>query len=153
MNEKELGEALLGQTPAPPSAPADTRALTRRILARDRGRVRLLTGLIVVLWAVSAALIFALLYRFLTLFPKHEHAILTADHSQLSPAELRHMQQMQFLVVGKVIRIVVFSVASLTLAALGTVALVFVSRSATLRQVNASLAEIAEQLRQLRSPP
>ena len=36
------------------------------------------------------------------------------------------------------------------LAALSTVALVFTSRRATLRQVNANLAAIAEELRQLR---
>jgi hypothetical protein len=43
-----------------------------------------------------------------------------------------------------------FSVAVLALAALGTVLLIFASRRATLRQVNASLMVIGEQLKQLR---
>ena len=42
------------------------------------------------------------------------------------------------------------AVAVLTLATLCTVLLLFASRRATLRQVNASLVEISEQLKQLR---
>jgi hypothetical protein len=44
------------------------------------------------------------------------------------------------------------AVPALLLAALGTVWLVFSSRRATLNQINLSLAEISEQLRQLRPP-
>jgi hypothetical protein len=46
-------------------------------------------------------------------------------------------------------------VAILALAALGTVFLVFAARAATIRQVNATLVEISEELRRLRQggPP
>ena len=42
------------------------------------------------------------------------------------------------------------AVPALLLAALGTIWLVFWSRRATLKQINLSLAEISDQLRQLR---
>jgi Flp pilus assembly protein TadB len=44
-------------------------------------------------------------------------------------------------------------IVPLLLAALFTILLVFSSRRATLRQINISLMEISEQLKQLRRPP
>jgi type II secretory pathway pseudopilin PulG len=46
--------------------------------------------------------------------------------------------------------VVAGAIVSLLLAALFTVLLVFSSRRATLRQINVSLMEISEQLKQLR---
>jgi hypothetical protein len=46
--------------------------------------------------------------------------------------------------------IIAFSVFIATLAAFLTVILIFATRRATLRQVNANLTEICEQLRQMR---
>ena len=46
---------------------------------------------------------------------------------------------------------IAFAVGALSLAAIFTVLLIFSSRRATLRQVNASLIEIAAQLKQLRA--
>jgi len=48
--------------------------------------------------------------------------------------------------------IIAGSVASLFLGALCTVLLVTTSRRATLRQINISLMELCEQLKQLRQP-
>jgi hypothetical protein len=59
-------------------------------------------------------------------------------------------QRFQWAVLQKGTLVVATAVGLLTLAALGTVLLLFASRRATLRQVNASLLEISEQLRQLR---
>jgi heme exporter protein D len=42
---------------------------------------------------------------------------------------------------------------SLLVAAICTLVLILVSRRATFRQINSSLAEICEQLKQLRQPP
>lgn len=53
---------------------------------------------------------------------------------------------------AKASRHVTGALAVLTMAALATVFLVLASRRATLRQVNASLLEISEQVRLLRKP-
>jgi hypothetical protein len=53
------------------------------------------------------------------------------------------------MVMEKTTAVVAISVAVLALAALGTVFLVFASRAATIRQVNATLVEISEQLKRL----
>src|SRR5439155_4682324 len=68
MNEKELGEALL-RLDTTTRPPADVRALTDRVLTRDRRRVRVLTWLTVGTWLVSAALVLFLLVAFGLIFP------------------------------------------------------------------------------------
>jgi hypothetical protein len=47
--------------------------------------------------------------------------------------------------------LIAFSIAALTLAAICTVLLNLTTRRATLRQINASLLEISDQLKELRS--
>src|SRR5262245_64878406 len=75
----------------------------------------------------------------------------------IQPRQWYHAQQSNskelrdWIMVSELAAKTVFAVAALVLlAALSTVALVFASRRATLRQVNANLAAIAEELRQLR---
>lgn len=151
MNEKELGEALLKWaatgTPRPPDA-GDT---VNRVLARDRRRVRALAALTVLLWILAAAgipLFFSLFVVFL--LPKVDEVVLEmiTHHRGTDPQRLAAVAHEVLLAVSKLsILLVSGSVLTLLLAAFGTVWLVFASRRATLRQVNASLAAIVEQMR------
>jgi type II secretory pathway component PulL len=156
MNEKEFGDALLGLDMSARS-PADTRALTDRVLALDRRRVRLLTGVTVGAWLVAAGMVLLLLLSFGLLLPamakaREEDAAFRAAAAAgkapaVPPDSRGHALEIAFkmMTVG-----ITMTVGALTLAGLCTIGLVSATRRATLRQVNANLAEIAEQLKQLR---
>jgi hypothetical protein len=163
MNEAELGRALL-TLDAVSRPPADTRALTDRILTRDRRRVRILTWLTVGTWLISAALVVFLLISFGFILPAlahvrdpnwpptkmplapdvHERAFKMSKDGQKQSLEIA----LQMASVG-----ITFAVGALALASLCTFWLVMATRRATLRQVNANLVEITEQLKQLRQMP
>jgi hypothetical protein len=64
--------------------------------------------------------------------------------------ELQRIVWLHLQVVQGGVKLLSACVAVVAFAALSTVLLVFASRRATLRQVNASLVEISEQLKQLR---
>ena len=73
-----------------------------------------------------------------------------AKAALINPAIDPHIGLRAYLGLQKNLLMQALSVAALALAAICTVRLVFASRRATLRQLNASLIEIAEQLKQLR---
>jgi hypothetical protein len=178
MNETELGRALLTLDAASRS-PADTRALTDRILTRDRRRVRVLTWLTVGTWLVAAALVLFLLVMFGLMLPAMakvrdddgqkrftpgpaapapQPAAVPADdkgQNRLTPAQREQMRDDLEVAFKMSSIIITFTVGALTLAGLCTLWLVLATRRATLRQVNANLVEITEQLKQLRQglPP
>lgn len=149
MTEKELRAALLKLDPTPPASAPDARELTRKVLERDGRRVRLLAALTVALWAVAAFGVVAALYALLALHPARRELARDAERGRVTPAEHARAEQIHWAVVEKTTAVVAASVAVLALAALGTVFLVFASRGATVRQVNASLLEISEQLKRL----
>jgi hypothetical protein len=138
MSENELGRALLA-CEAPPGH--DTRQMIGRVLERDRWRMRLLTLWTLLLWLLLAAgVLFMVWFFFLFLEPR----LWKIQQDQNS----RDMKA--WVTVGGWAAWFVAALALTTLlAALSTVWLVFASRRATLRQVNAQLAEISEQLRQI----
>jgi hypothetical protein len=148
MDDREPGRALLGLEGAEPAVAPEVRRQVEQILRRDRRRVRLLAALAVSLWAAASAGVFLISYVFFTaLLPKlqayyrrpEEHAGRWAEQGDI------------WAVIGQGIAwVVTASFAALLAAAVSTVALVLTSRRATLRQINASLAGISEQLRQLR---
>ncbi|HEV3166778.1 MAG TPA: hypothetical protein VGZ22_22315 [Isosphaeraceae bacterium] len=152
MNEKELAKALLGLDAERFGTAPDARELTRKILARDRRRVRILTCFTGFLWTLAALTILLSLYAFLVVSPEHRQFMYGAGHKPHAAPDLEHMQRIYYVLIEKAMVHVVFSVVALTLAAFGTIILIFASHRATLRQVNASLAEISEQLKQLRQP-
>jgi hypothetical protein len=179
MNEKEFGDALL-RLDAAARPPADARALTDRILARDRRRVRILIWLTVGSWLLSAVLVLFLLVAFGLMFPAM--AKLREDKGQnrgtpgatappaganptpqenngqnrLTPVQREQMQHDLEIAFKLSTVFITFTVGALSLAGLCTLGLVLATRRATLRQVNANLVEITEQLKQLRqerTPP
>ena len=156
MNEKELGDALLRWTPAPAPS-AEPGELLRRVLQRDQRRVRRLTIATVLLWLLAVLLI-PLYFTFFALFilPKANWVMQeTITHkSGIDPQRLASDAQIVLQVTARIgIGVVSGSVITLLLAAWATVALVFAARRSTLRQVNANLTEIAEQIRRLQPTP
>jgi hypothetical protein len=173
MNEKELGRALLNLDAAD-RPPADSRALTDRVLNRDRRRVRIWTWLTVGTWLVAAGLVLFLLVVFGLIFPAQ--AKLRDDTGQnrwtpgpsapappsapipgnakgqarLTPAQREQMQNDLEIAFKMSSVVITVTVGALALAGLFTLGLLLATRRATLRQVNANLAEITEQLKQLR---
>jgi hypothetical protein len=149
MTEKELGEALLHLDAT--STP-DPKALTASILKRDRRRVRVLTWLSVGSWLLAAALVLFILVMFGFLFPLQAKLQQEAKQptGRITAAErerLTHEAEVAFR-MGSVL--ITLAVGVLSLAALSTTLLVLASRRATLRQVNANLVEMTEQMKQLR---
>jgi hypothetical protein len=148
MNEKELGRALLNLNMAPSPATLDPRELTQIILRRDRSRIRLLTGLAIFFWFLTAAGVICLCpFYIMIVAPRLRayqagRALLENDWSDWA----RVGDWVAYWLLGWII--------SLLLAAVCTMLLIMLSRRATLRQINASLMEISDKLKQLgRSPP
>jgi len=153
MNERELGRALLNLGTPDSAAALDPRQLTQRILARDRRRVRLLTALTLVLWLLAAALVCIAMVAFGLIVPQQARLHQEVEQGRVAPAERERAQTLLLMGTQKVLVLIGFGVTVLGLAALATVLLVLASRRATLRQINAQLVEISEQLRQLRPMP
>jgi hypothetical protein len=139
MSESELSRALLAC-----EAPLgnDTRQLIGRVLERDRWRVRLLTTLTLFLWLLTAVGVFVWGYLWFS----------AMQPRLLAKAENRaHIDDSSaWVTIGSAAAKTLMAVTTTTLlAASSTIWLVFATRRATLRQVNAQLAEISEQLRQI----
>lgn len=150
MTEKELREALLGLDSARLAAAPDAHQLTRKILARDGRRIRLWAGLTIVLWTIAASGILVVLCALLALHPERRKLARDVEQGRVAPAERERIEQVHWAVIEKATAAVAISVAILALAALGTVFMVFASRGATIRHVNAALLDISEQLKQLK---
>jgi hypothetical protein len=151
MNEKELGRALLQAHAADFGATPDPRLLTGAILERDRRRVRVLAVAAIVLWLVPAALLTYVLTTFANDFiPKQKQLQRGVAEGKLTGEKRRVVEafHLDWMALGA--KVGAISVAAIALAAIATVMLISASRRATLRQINASLVTISEQLKQLR---
>jgi hypothetical protein len=150
MSERELGERLLRLDAAELPGAADPRVLTWKILDRDRRRVRLLGVLSLILWLLGAGGVAFTLVELGIHVPKYFALQRDIDNGRVGPEE-RQRRQEDYLGGFQIgLCVVAGSVAALALAALFTFLLVLASRRATLRQVNASLIAISEQLKELR---
>ncbi len=154
MNEKELGEALL-RLDATTRPPADVRAMTDRVLTRDRRRVRVLTWLTGGTWLLAAVTILSLLVIIGLILPALAKLKDPAYQDRVTPAQREQLQDGLVKGLTMCLVVTIFTVGALSLAGLCTLGLVAATRRATLRQVNANLVEITEQLKQLRQglPP
>ena len=149
MDEHELGEALLRAGAAEDRDLPDARELSSAVLARDRRRLRTLGGLILALWLAGAAGIGFVLYNLAIYVPEYMRLLMKIEEGGVSMEQRQRIQENNLGGFQIGLSITACSVAILALAALGTFLLVLASRRATLRQVNASLALISEQLREL----
>jgi hypothetical protein len=138
MTDRELAKALLNLGSS--ELPASSDALTQKILARDRRRVWLVTAAMLFFWVLSAVVLFGFMFTLIGMIAEFHQ-------SGRAPADPLISAVYKFLMV------LAGSLESLVLAFLCTILLMFVSRRATLRQVNANLAAISRQLLELQQRP
>lgn len=158
MNERkqDLGKALLA-TDVGTIPESDPRRLTLNALRRDKRRVQMLAALTVFFWLLSAGGMMYVTYVYFDLLTRRTDLILVGlePDEKKTQAERREWAREMYSVLREIAEVGMWAVwsciAALTLAALTTVLLVFSSRRATLRQVNANLIAISEQLRQRQS--
>jgi hypothetical protein len=152
VSEKELGEALLRLDAATLAGVPDHRQQVWRILERDRRRVRVLTWVVVIDWVLAGALVVVGLVSYGFTFPMQAELKKKIDEGKLTDRERDQVQRVVLMSFQKGTLLIACAVALMAGAALCTVFLILASRQATLRHVNASLAEIGEQLKRLRPP-
>ena len=149
MKENELAKALLRFDTGLSTQP-DPRQQVRDVLRRDRTRIRVLAVLTVILWLSALAGIVALVWlSIIGLAPKLE--VMLRDAGPIPQAQYQRAETSVAYIIGKGATILGVCVGVLALAVLGTVLLVFTARRATIRQVNATLIDISEQLKHLRN--
>jgi hypothetical protein len=155
MSEQDLVRALqeLVARHAPPPEP---RRVSAEVIARDRWRVGLLAGLTALLWVGGIAGVLWMVFCFNQFIISYSGADPPEIHALHPDRDVRAIRMGEFAAkmhLHHSLEVCEAAVPALLLAALGTVWLVFTSRRATLNQINLSLAEISEQLRQMRQPP
>jgi hypothetical protein len=131
----------------------DARQLTWLVLDRDRRRERLLTGLTLASWFVALGLVLLAFVGFGLLMPMQAKLVHEAQVGRLGQADLQTAWHKSQAVAEMITLGIAAAVGMLGIAALCTVFLIRATRRATLRQINASLVEISEQLKQLRARP
>jgi hypothetical protein len=172
MLDKNVGDALLKLDLAPTGDPPSDQI--ERIIEADHRRVRRWTRISIALWIIAAlgamfifvmgGLVFPMIAKLLQ--DEHRAAVANAAAANAAAAdsdkakedtELKEPldQATPFAVLAKLVAMtMVLGTASfmvLVFAGLATVLLLLRSRSATLRQINANLLQISEQLKG--SPP
>jgi hypothetical protein len=144
MSEQELIRALQ-ELVARHSPPTQPRRLSAEIIWRDRWHIGLLGGLTALLWLGGIAGVLYMVFCFNRFIVAYSPGDLDGTGALRSGQEFHTKMELHHSLEA-----CMAAVPALLLAALGTVWLVFSSRRATLNQINLSLAEISEQLRQLR---
>jgi hypothetical protein len=153
MSEKELGKALLELDAHRLGGVGDVREQTWKILERDRNRVWWWTASTFTLWAVAIGMVFLMMIAYALVFPlqaklqqdKELERIGAVTPEQRQAARFQGQIMFQMVTLG-----VTVSVGLTCLAILSSVLLNRASRRATLRQINASLLEISNQLKELK---
>src|SRR6516162_9825644 len=139
MSDKIVGEALLNLNLTPPALPSAVEA--------DRRRIRWHTRITVGLWIVALLGALAIFVGGGLVFPMIAKMLKQANEGSIDEANT------PFLMLAKLTAMCIafgsLSFALLVAAGLATVLLVFRSRRATLRQINANLLQISEQLRRM----
>jgi hypothetical protein len=141
MNDKELGKALLALDTTPKPSELDARHLARNIIARDRRRVRALAGVATFFWiAATAGIVWLAAMYFVMVEPRLK--AYAAGRAQVA-ADWQDWARAGDMAA----RSLLVCLAAMLLAAISTVVLILLSRHATLRQINASLIELSEQIK------
>ncbi|HWB13722.1 MAG TPA: hypothetical protein VG826_31140 [Pirellulales bacterium] len=143
MSDKDLGKALLKLDLTPPEAAAHVQV--DRIVEEDRRRMQWLTRLAVALWILAAAGVLSIAIGSGFVFPAIAKALNERAENEAG--------EVHFLMLTKLAAACILlgslSFVVLVAAGLATVVLVYRSRRATLRQINANLLQISEQLKAL----
>jgi hypothetical protein len=134
--------------------PIDVARLTRGVIRRDQIWMWVLGVLCVIAWMLVVMLPWATILPMLAKVGQHvaQHEGLSTTAPATAPtAEQSREQMIELAKVLKVGTMATFldSIASMFMAAVCTVSLIILSRRATLRQVNARLGEISDQLRMM----
>ena len=148
MSDNYLSDALLRG-----EGPIDFRALTDQVIRRDRRRVWVVGAVCVVAWMLAVMIPWSTIMPMLAKVVEHQAALNKAP----APATTPQQQQEQTLQVLQIVKqgtIATFvgSLVSMFVAAVCTVSLILLSRRATLRQVNARLADLSAELRAFKGP-
>ena len=151
MSESDLGQALLNVDASNLAGVPDNRQLTWKILEHDRRLVRRLTILTMTIWLMAVGAIGFVLIAFGFLFPLQAKLERDTPDGRITPQNRAALESVTRQTFQMLTLAIAASVGILALAALSTVRLIFASRRATLRQVNASLVEISQQLKELRA--
>ena len=153
MSDKELSRALLELDARTLAGAGDPRAATMKILDGDRRRVWWWSAIALTLWIAALLMVAWMMVAMGLLMPFEAHLrdpAHVATRVEMTPNQLE-LAEFKAHVMSRMIMVgVTMSVGILALAAGATVFLVLASRRATLRQINASLLEISEQLKALR---
>ena len=142
--EKKLGDELLMLSESESGGAGPD---IERIRTRERLRVRLWAIGTAVLWIITAGYLVALLLGYLVLIHPALH-----EHFTYDDADPAHMERIMAPILLGLKALLVWPILLLVSAAC-TTGLVLASRRATLRQIQASLARISEQLRTLTTNP
>ncbi len=145
--EKDLSDALLNLDVNNQSAPPDPRKMTWKILEHDKRRVRRQIFVAVAFWLMAAFVALAVAVMGGLVMPALAQQLHVQEGIQLDDAKTPIFTLAKFVTIHTVLGTVSFIL--LVLAGLFTVRLLWLSRQATLRQLNANLAAISEQLKQL----
>jgi cell division protein FtsL len=146
MSEQNFGkEFLRGESPI------EFEKLTDRVIQRDRLRILALGAVCVVAWMAVVMLPWATILPMLAKVGQYQAQI---GPTNSSPTADQHAQLIELAQAVKEGTIATFvsSIASMFVAALSTVALIVLSRRATMRQVNGRLVQISNQIKALSEP-
>jgi hypothetical protein len=159
-NERELGDALLKFDAARLGASSDTRQQAERVVQRDRRRLRWWTVLTIVAWVPAVFCILGVLVNLALLFPLQAKLTRIREDQKagVAPAGDAYVHNGRKLDLAQLERdadtgfkmmsvLTGLAVLALSGATLFSVILIFSSRRATLRQINANLLEIAQQMK------
>ena len=161
-SERELGKSLLKLDAAGLGAVPDAKQQTWRILEQDRRRVRWWTMLTIVAWLPAVLSILGVLIFLALLFPLQAKLTQIRDDQKAGRAKagdtyvhngremnLAQLERDADIGFKQMSVLTGFSVLALCGATLFSLILISASRRATLRQINASLLEISQQLKRL----
>jgi hypothetical protein len=149
MSDKDLGDALLKLNLTPQAVPINPEV--ERIIDSDRRWIKWLTRITVTLWIVAFLGALGIFIGGGLVFPMIAKMLKQAGDGSIDEANT------PFLMLAKLTAMcILFGSLSFTIlvgAGLATVLLVFGSRRATLRQINANLLQISEQLKRMGGAP
>ena len=153
MSEHELGKALLELDAHRLTNVGDTRELTWKILERDRSRLWWWTAGTFVLWGAALLMVLMMMVGYALVFPKQAQLQQEQELARIgiNTPEQKQAAQFKAQIAFQMVTLgVTVSVGITCLAVLSSIMLGRASRRATLRQINASLLEISNQLKDLK---